>query len=508
MTYRITKFQWTILAFCALSLIAPLALTLGNRVVDPFLHMLVTPVISDSALPYVEAIPAMPMLLRMLALTTGLHVDQLMYLPLGAILIFVGLVYLGGWLVPVQLGRPYIISAIAATAIMLKVVIPPYVGIWPHGIGTGLLLILVGNWLRSFQASHQLPRLITTVACYAALPFYSYTAEAWALILVASFLVIHTMVSHARGKVSFNLLALFAVYTLIFNRILYRRYAGAANFGTLAEDFLHVIGFSARKTVQLNEYVWRPWGTFASVWGGRLWLFILAATLVLFMINVLRTPDKLQRQGVKRLMLYVGGVTVLAAVDPLVYGLVGGLSGAFLRAPLLLLPLAIPPMLFVVFGSQRAAVAPVLVLILIGATITPMFLLSPAVTRSPDGYTSVDPSAHWFISSYAGGSLLTDHHTGGRFLINAVALESNWTTEDLVLHTEKSYSDLVEGRPSSVDFIAVGIVFADAKTWAGGWRDFEPMSRHLTNVLNGENNLIYTDSYVAVMKSPPGVVGR
>jgi hypothetical protein len=447
---------------------------------------------------FVGNVPGQKPFLAVLHFTTGIPVGDLAYLPVGA---FLRAIFYFAIIHSITRNK------IAASILAFMTAVYPWAGwgyssVFVHSLGAPLflaatLVCLIATRRKLYEAD-----FILLILLVFGLHLFDYTAEVWLIIMLlvlALFGVVGQLQDHSSEVVRPSALALLGILGSVF---FWTKYTSLTYIRKITQlnPLAAITGYFGSAAGTQYPYQYEP--TTSSL-GMSTYFYLLALVPIGFYGLTLvyqtlreRTIDFTDSEYVIGAMIIGGsGGTVL-------YLFMGRFTQYFIFVSLPLVALVC-----VYFFDQRTSVVSIN-----SSTVTTIFAVSllimagaeTTVLVSNDDFSrgspaAVKPGAEWLFTHSEQPSVLTGLSARGLMRLPEVrnSANANWT-----VYTPKIYSHLVEGDPLPTDFVAVDFDTKWGTRSTGGWKTFDGLRKHRSNVMaNNHLNAVYSSGGFVIYRT-------
>lgn len=434
-------------------------------------------------------VPGQKPFLAILHFTTGIPVGDLGYLPLGAFLravFYFAIIY--------SLTR----NRIAASILAFMTAIYPWAGwgysnVFVHSLGAPLflaatLICLIARRRKLYEAD-----FILLILLVLGLHLFDYTAEVWVIIMLfvlAIFGVIGRLQSYSSAVVRPSSLALLGVLGSV---LFWTKYTSLTYIRKITQlnPLTAIIKYFGPVTETQFPYQYEP--TTSSL--GISTYFYLLALIPIGIYGLTLAYQTLRERTID----FTDGEYVIGAM------IIGGSGGTALYLFLgrftqyfIFIGLPLVALTCIHFFNHRCSIVPIKPSTVAAIFAASLLIISGAETAvlvsnndfSRESPTVVEPGADWLFTHSEQPSVLTGLSTRGLMRLPEVQhnVNANWT-----VYTPKIYSRLVEDDPVPTDFVAVDFDTKWGTRSTGGWKIFDSLRKHRSNVMaNSHLNAVYS----------------
>jgi len=393
----------------------------------------------------------------------------------------------------------------------------PYYSVWPHGLGFLLFSLFLYGYINLLQSEKWIKWVIILLLIFTATNFYSYRAEAWMIIFLIGYNLlswgfiivkkkkITDLLKHLKITGILIPISVIIIF-LLFNKIVYDKInlVGMTSFIESLKLFWYK--YLTKNQVNSYLYLYRPIPFPILKYLNIFYLIAILMPIGLLTIKKIKRFVRDKKITFNRYTLLLFSMLLPVFVDTIIYGMMGSIFFSYI--------LYIYPIIAFVSIKKLTHHLHNFYPLVMAVLVTVIFCLTWYVGHLPDGqivdstsrYAEIKPSANWFFSERDDSKLvIADHYTGGRYsIVGADKGIYFMRDKNYTLYSINTYKKLVDNKEiSNEDFtnnyVIINIVYSNKKTWAGGWMDFEPLSKHLNKIDNNTNiDKIYDDRMVCI----------
>ncbi len=509
-----------------LLLLVPLLISSTLGIVDPFLHSKITSIILsidkshiDISSTYFDYLPGMGFLLIILSKITAISPRTLEYFPITGV-ISIPIIFVLARKITYNNLEAGIITSIL---IFRWFSISQY-GVWPHSFGYILYLLFISVYF-DLSLGKRWELVITLMFIFIGIHIFSYNVELWIIGFLLCANLFSWIIQIIRKKPTVftsSLLLSFIVIYLTFNKVIFNAYIPKllGSIGDTSISIEYYISTIFRSTPP-EAYTYIPPPSPPLLLFSNLMWFIMAIIPIIIFVTIyfirllkiksLRSLASIDFRDVVFLSLFFVWLVDIASYIP-----IGAINVALTRYFTLIAPLISIILLERSLNNIKSIKHKIkyitrtyIVLMLILSVFIFSFTLNTGqIITSTTKFSYIEPSAQWFFNHTQNiDYIISDHNTQGQYSI--VGAELNLKFKPEALYTVKSYKYLVDSNYTSVknsffrgNYVVLNLELADKKTTAGGWRDLEPLNKHIENINSNINlNKIYDDRYINVLYS-------
>jgi len=398
------------------------------------------------------------------------------------------------------------------TLMMLNIPSPmEFLTTWPHAFGYYLYLVFLLAYCDIFK-TRTVEKLIIIMLVFLGIHFYSYTAESWALsfliVINIVLLVLSFLNKNYRTKVRINLLVLFLVVFLGFNKIFYEAYLPQGRYiNTMIEShrlFFYNYGklFSLPET---DKYIYRAEPNLILSLLGFIYVSSLITIILLVGFIVFRNIIKNKRfvETVKNLSefsFFKIAIVTVGVIDIIIYAAAGVVN---LRYIYFLFPLLVLISLNQLNIKNLFKLNILLILLFVITSHTFLSWQSDKFIFNNSKYRDMEPSAYWFFENTLEKKAIIDLRTGNKYLLESLFKNTNFERSFI---NADGYQLLVEGTHSNSNLrnIAPYVVINKRlnRIQTLKWGNFEPIYKYSTQINENVNlRRIYEDDFIWIFKT-------
>ncbi|VVB94969.1 Uncharacterised protein [uncultured archaeon] len=507
--------------------VSPLIISSNLGINDPFIHQKIASIILVSNEKYIdisstqfEATPAFGFLIIILSKISAMSPEFIEYFPIAGILFLII-----SYNFAKKITTNTLLALMLTGILIFKWVSPIIYSVWPHSFGYALYLLFISTFI-NLGKNKKFEILIVLWIIFIGVHLFSYNAEIWIIffVLFANLLmIINQATTKKKQQTIISFFLSFIVIFFGFNQIIYSTYfpklINMSDEISLTGTYYLSLIF---RTVPPGDYLYmRPPSPPHLLFLNTTWFIFISLPIIVLIIYIL--INSLRHKFFKNLnhsisfdlIIYIS-IFLVWLVDIFVYVPIGAITVAFTRYFTFIGPLFATISLKYILEKTNIEVIKTKISRVLFVYVSIIFILSILIfiltlsqgfyITSPSKYTEIHPSANWFFNHTEKNYIFSDHHTQGQYAI--IAAKSRLFFNPQNLYTPESYKNLVDANISKVpnsyfrgEYVIINFKLADKETSAGGWRNFEPINKHIQKIdFNINLNKVYNDGSIYIYK--------